>query len=228
MPRLDWESIQGLSLPERNIIALTHVGAILILANSVFYRSRYNWEYGGAEITDAQWDDIGHTIGRMEHELMSGLIGAILPHAMASLTGLTMLPCAGGIYTREDYPLLYAAIDPDYIIDADSFRVPDLRDKFPLGAGDNYPLSTEGGEEEVTLTVNTMPSHVHGDVPHEHSYWSAVPTIINGGLEAPASAATAVFEQTFSAQIEILETGGDNPHNNMPPFHALRWAIVAG
>lgn len=228
MPRLDWESIQGLSLPERNIIALTHVGAILILANSVFYRSRYNWSYGENELTDAQWDDVGHCIGRMEHELMSGLIGAILPHAMASLTGLTMLPCAGGTYNREDYPLLYAAIDTDFIIDADTFRVPDLRDKFPLGAGDNYPLGTEGGEEEVTLNIGHLPSHTHSNVPHEHGYISSVSTIINGGLEAPASAAIPFPDLTDAAVIEIDETGGDNPHNNMPPFYALRWAIVAG
>lgn len=228
MPRLDWESIQGLSLPERNIIALTHVGAILILANSVFYRQRYNWSFGENELTDAQWDDIGHCIGRMEHELMSGLIGAILPHVMASLTGLTMLPCAGGTYDRVDYPLLYAAIDADFIIDADTFRVPDLRDKFPLGAGDNYPLGTEGGEETVLLDLTTLPSHGHGNVPHQHTVTTAVSTIINGGLEAPASAAVPFLDETSAVSIEIDETGGDNPHNNMPPFLAIRWAIVAG
>ena len=228
MARLDWESIQGLSLPERNVIALTHVGAILILANSVFYRQRYNWTFGENELTDSQWDDIGHCIGRMEHELMSGLIGAIIPHVMGSLSGLTMLPCEGSTYLRVDYPLLYAAIDAEFIIDADSFRVPDLRDKFPLAAGDNYPIGTEGGEETVLLTISTLPSHTHGNVPHEHGYIEPISTVINGGLEAPASAATPFPNYTDSAIIEIDETGGDEPHNNMPPFVAIRWAIVAG
>lgn len=228
MPRLDWESIQQQAIAERNIIALTNVGAVLILANNVFYRARYNWEFGGSELTDAQWDEIGHVIGRMEHEIMSGLIGAILPHVMASLTGLTMLPCEGSTYLRVDYPLLYEAIDPVFIIDADSFKVPDLRDKFPLAAGDNYPIGTEGGEETHTITIDEMPRHLHRVEPHSHSELGVVSTIINGGLEAPASAAQVLPTQTGVEAPDTEFTGLDEPHNNMPPFVAVRWAIVAG
>lgn len=226
--KLDWFDIQETAIAEKRIIALTDVGAVLILACNTFYRQRYYWQYQGEDVDDSQWDDIGHAIGLMEHEIMSGLIGAILPHAMASLTGLNMLPCEGSTYNRTDWPLLYAALDAEFIIDADTFRVPDLRDKFPLGAGDNFPLGTEGGEEEVTLTVTTMPSHVHNNLPHDHNYLSAVPATINGGLEAPAFAAISSLDSTFPTQIEITETGGDEPHNNMPPFLAVRWAIVAG
>jgi len=149
MPRLDWESIQGLSLPERNVIALTHVGAILILANSVFYRQRYNWAYGGESVNDEQWDEIGHTIGRMEHELMSGLIGMIVPHFMGSIAGLNLLPCDGTVYNRVDYPLLYAALKVVFIIDEDTFRVPDLRAHFLLGESEDQPMGSYGGEENA-------------------------------------------------------------------------------
>jgi microcystin-dependent protein len=226
--KLDWEEIQAQSLNERNIIALTHVGAILILACNAFYRQRYFWQFGGEDITDTQWDEIGHTIGRMEHELMSGLIGAILPHVMASLTGLTMLPCEGSTYNRVDYPLLYAAIDAEFIIDADTFRVPDLRDKFPLAAGDNFPIGTTGGEEMHQLTIAEMPEHLHRVEPHTHSEIGAVASVINGGLEAPASAAQVLPTTTGLEAPDTEFTGGGEEHNNMPPFVAIRWAIVAG
>jgi len=226
--KLDWFDIQETAIAEKRIIALTDVGAVLILACNAFYRQRYYWQYQGEELTESQWDDVGHAIGLMEHEIMSGLIGAILPHAMASLTGLNMLPCEGSTYNRADWPLLYAALDAEFIIDADTFRVPDLRDKFPLGAGDNYPLGTEGGEETHVLTVTEMPSHDHSSPPHAHSEIGAVSTIINGGLEAPASAATPLPTTTGFETVTIDSTGGDEAHNNMPPFVAVRWAIVAG
>lgn len=228
MPPLDWEEIQGLSLPERNVIALTHVGAILILAQSVFYRKRYNWCFGLESVTDEQWDEIGHAIGRMEHEIMSGLIGAILPHVIGNISGLNMLPCDGAIYNREDYPLLYDALENTYQIDEYTFQVPDLRGKFMLGEGDGFLIADEGGTKEETLEIINLPAHSHSSPPHSHSEISAVSTIINGGLEAPASAAIPVPTTTGLESVTIDETGGDEPHNNMPPYHTVLFAIVAG
>ena len=37
-----------------------------------------------------------------------------------------------------------------------------------LGAGNKYQLGAEGGEDEVTLTVNQIPSHNHEAYPHKH------------------------------------------------------------
>lgn len=226
--KLDWLDIQAQSLPEKNVIALTHVGAILIMACSTFYRQRYYWQAGEDDITDAQWDDIGHTIGLMEHELMSGLIGAIIPHVMASLSDLTMLPCDGSIYNRVDYPLLYEAIDPQFIIDADTFTVPDLRDKFPMSEGDEFTIGATGGTAEETLTEGQMPSHSHENLPHAHSEVIAVPSIAGVGVDAPVPSSTASAGLTGLESVDIQNTGGGEPHNNLPPYVVVRWAIVAG
>jgi len=225
--KLDWFDIQETAIAEKRIIALTDVGAVLILACNAFYRQRYYWQYQGEEIDDSQWDDIGHAIGLMEHEIMSGLIGAILPHAMASLTGLNMLPCEGSTYNRTDWPLLYAALDTEFIIDADTFRVPDLRDKFPLGAGDNFPLGTEGGEEEHVLTVGELASHSHSSSPHAHSEITAVPSLADLGTGAPVPSATPSAGLTGFETVSIDATGDNEPHNNMPPYSVIAWVIVA-
>lgn len=228
MPRLDWESIQGLSLPERNVIALTHVGAILILANSVFYRQRYNWTNGAQPVTDDDWNEIGHCIGRMEHELMTGLVGVVLPHFLADISGLNMLPCDGAIYNREDYPLLYDALSVSFQLTEDTFFVPDLRGMFPRGEYEDEPMGSVGGEEFVTLSIDEIPSHTHENAPHSHSEIAAVSTIINGGLEAPASAATPLPTTTGLTSVTIENTGGGMPHENKPPYKTIGFAIVAG
>lgn len=159
---------------------------------------------------------------------MSGLIGVILPHVMASLTGLQMLPCEGSTYNRVDYPLLYEAIDAEFIIDADTFRVPDLRDKFPLAAGDNFPIGTEGGEETHVLSVAELASHSHNSSPHAHSEITAIPSLADLGTGAPVPSATVGAGLTGFETVSIDSTGASEPHNNMPPFVAIRWAIVAG
>lgn len=226
--KLDWLDIQAVSLPERNIIALTHVGAILILACNTFYRQRYYWQYGEEPVTDTQWDDIGHCIGLMEHELMSGLIGAILPHAIADISGLNMLPCNGDVYNRDDYPLLYEALGSTYQIDADTFRVPDLRDRFPMSEGIDFAIDDTGGTREETLTADQMPAHTHDNAPHAHTESVAIPSIGAAITGVPVPSASPSAGLTSFESISINPAGNDGPHNNMPPYLVLKWAIVAG
>jgi len=159
---------------------------------------------------------------------MSGLIGAILPHVIGDLTGLNLLPCDGAIYPKADYPLLYEKLDPVYIVDADTFRVPDLRDRFPLGAGTDFALDDTGGEQNHLLTVDEMPLHSHTNDPHFHTDGAAAPTLIAIGAGVPAPSAIPSAGITSSESISIHNTGGNEPHNNMPPFLAVHWAIVAG
>ena len=95
---------------------------------------------------------------------------------------------------------------------------PDLRGRFILSSGDgsgltNRTLSTTGGEESVTLTVEQMPSHAHGYYvpsagwpPGDHgnrsqNVWRSV---------EPAGTEPA---------------GGNQAHNNMPPYYVLAYIM---
>lgn len=55
------------------------------------------------------------------------LIGAILPYATLTPPDGT-LPCDGTTFNRADYPALYAALDPVYILDPDTFITPTSQD----------------------------------------------------------------------------------------------------
>ncbi len=147
------------------------------------------------------------------------LIGVIFPFATAALPA-NSLSCNGATYLRTDYPELYARIHSSLIVDADHFKVPDLRARFVTMASGSAPggltpktFNSTGGEERHTLTTSEMPSHSHSEV-------GAAAVIINGGLEAPASSAVPTPAITgFS--------GGGGPHENMPPWIAVNWAIWA-
>lgn len=92
---------------------------------------------------------------------------------------------------------------------------PDLRGRFVLGAGDKYKVNDKGGEETHKLTVSEMPSHTHNMPPFKTSntnpYIGQYQTK-EGGTGGPT------YWETGS-------TGGNDAHNNMPPYWALCWIM---
>ena len=93
-----------------------------------------------------------------------------------------------------------------------------LKDRFLLGAGDSYAAGSTGGEATHTLTVNEMPKHAHQ---------VAVPYSYDGNMR------TWKAEWTDNAPIPTngsptSNTGGDQPHNNMPPYISVyMWKRVS-
>jgi len=80
------------------------------------------------------------------------------------------------------------------------------------GTGD-YALGATGGEEEVTLTEAQMPSHNHGFI------------YANNRAAGTSPGPTNVGESTDQW---ILDAGGDEPHENRPPFLAVNmWQRTA-
>lgn len=61
--------------------------------------------------------------------------------------------------TTSDVPSGWTLCDGN---DVDGKSVPDLRDRFVVGAGGKYTDGETGGEDSVSLTESEMPSHRHG------------------------------------------------------------------
>lgn len=91
---------------------------------------------------------------------------------------------------------------------------PDLRGRFVLGAGTTHTVGSTGGSEEVTLTTEQMPEHTH---------------FFN--LNAGASSETSTFMALASCNVRAVESlesgesGGNQPHPNMPPYYALAYIM---
>lgn len=171
------------------------------------------------------------------------MIGMVIPFLNVTVPD-GCLECDGAIYDRVDYPELYAVIHPELKIDADTFRVPNLIDRIVMGASGDFgpnPAHQVYGEARVTLSAGEMPEHdhetiphAHSTIPHAHAEGIAIPTIINGGLEAPAASTTPAasvtgFETVIvnDANVTMLSAGGGESHNNIPPVYTLRYCVVA-
>jgi len=170
------------------------------------------------EVTDAQWDEIQAMVSSALRTIKMPILGTIFPFATQDPPP-NVLPCDGATYLRVDFPDLYAVIDPFFIVDADRFSVPDLRSRTILGVGSpaglsSYNVGDIGGEEKHQLTESELAGHVHS---------------------IPLTATTLAVEPgevTVLTPIPILtastgSTGGDSPHNNMQPYYALNYGIVA-
>jgi len=166
-----------------------------------------NWIQAGAVTIDEATEAASTLL-----EGFKPMLGSIFPFATA-LTPGNMLLCDGSTYNRVDYPDLYDVLDSAFIIDADTFRVPNMINRVSVGAGGDYSVGDTGGEKEHTLTVGEMPSH-------QHSIDGYVPGLAFAPGELPVFTDVAVPSGTGF-------TGGGGAHNNMQPYLAVKWGIVA-
>ena len=115
-----------------------------------------------------------------------------------------VLLCDGSTFDPGSYPELYDYLGTD--------TLPDLRGRFILGSGNGRDPGDVGGEETHTLTVDEMPAHTHDYVTAELSATTIV--IPDEPSAVPGPSITA-------------PTGGNQAHNNMPPFYVVQYGIVA-
>lgn len=122
-------------------------------------------------------------------------------------------------------------VPPDWQLCDGTNGMPNLRNRFVVGAGDAYPQRGEGGNDFVTLTPGQMPAHYHTgttDIGGAHKH-----DIRRGG-----SGSSGTFVDTTTAsyfwESEMLRTSGEHQHtfttstagnsepfDNRPAYYAL-------
>jgi microcystin-dependent protein len=145
--------------------------------------------------------------------------------------------CDGRALDAGKYPELADALGQSN----GSLQLPNLGGRTIIGVGkgkvrDGAKALTEralndfGGEEVHILTTSEMPKHSHAVTDPKHKHGN-VPTEEGrlgerGGFRSITSWNKG-SQDTFEAatNISIDPTGGDLPHNNMPPYWALHYII---
>lgn len=195
---------------------------------------RYIWVQSAETqepITDAQWDDLDASLSKAAKELMENALIGQVTFYICNPAPDGVLPCDGSTYLRVDYPELYAALDTAFIIDADTFVLPDLRGRFVVSVGtlgsNTYNLGDIGGEASHTLTIDEMPSHAHTDTGHSHTTGNSLPGLALAPGEEPVLVPNPLPAFTGSASANIQNTGGGGAHENRPPFLALNVGVYA-
>jgi len=140
------------------------------------------------------------------------------------------LYCNGQNVSRTTFANLFSAIGTTFGAGdgSSTFGLPDLRDRFPIGDNSiggadssrvsnyNTSLGDSGGEDEHQLSESEMPSH-------KHSFNKRG----DDGVGATGSSFSVVgFDTNIGGgDGDMNNTGGDQPHNNMPPFLAVSFII---
>lgn len=94
-----------------------------------------------------------------------------------------------------------------------------IQDTFLLAAGSTYAGGSTGGEAEHTLTVNEMPSHKHNFGGDGTKIIQNDSSINKTGTAYPTRAGINIgADWSDSGYLALLNTGGGQPHNNMPPY----------
>lgn len=81
-----------------------------------------------------------------------------------------------------------------------------IKDRFLLGAGDSYTAGSTGGEAMHTLTIGEMPPHSHEGKTYSGNNWDKKQWTFKS------------IYNSAEGSIGSTNTGGGQPHNNMPPY----------
>lgn len=94
-----------------------------------------------------------------------------------------------------------------------------VKDKFILAAGDVYKEGETGGEANHQLSSSEMPSHTHAVIKN---FGNAEIDVTNQPAWAIKMSASGIANVQSNPSVGGLAgigyTGGDTPHNNMPPY----------
>lgn len=166
----------------------------------------YGWRWMGlSDSEEALMESgIGYLIEAMGKAANScNMIGQIIIWPSTDLPEGVLL-CDGSPFDTDFYPELHAVLGND--------ELPDLRGRFVLGEGNGHTIGQTGGSETHTLTIAEMPTHSHG-------YTSALPSLST--IVVPDEPSAVPGPGTTAPE------GGNQPHNNMPPYYVLVYGIIA-
>lgn len=142
--------------------------------------------------------------------------------------------CDGQVIPISQYDALYSLLGTTYGGDGrTTFGLPDLRGRIPLGDGQNPVSSTTynrgqmGGQEQVTLKTENMPSHTHAVMASDDSGSQGEPMQgffgVANGIDAYAEPNNN--EVPLNSDVTGL-TGDANPVEIMQPTLCIHFIIA--
>ena len=136
--------------------------------------------------------------------------------------------CQGQLLSIAQNTALFSILGTTYGGNGiETFGLPDLRSRVPLGWGQGpgltlYNEGDTGGVESVALTDAQLPAHTHTAAGSSQARTTSSPS---GAVPAGGGYYTAAPNVSLSPSA-IGATGGNQPHENRQPFLALNFIIA--
>jgi microcystin-dependent protein len=144
--------------------------------------------------------------------------------------------CNGQLMPISQNTALFSLLGTTYGGDGKSnYALPNLQGCAPMQAGQGpglslRPLGETSGEQTVALLQTEMPAHSHSaqgssgsDQPSPaNNAWASGAKLGGGNVYAPSNPPTKVDMHPLATSF----AGGNQPHNNMPPFLGLTFIIA--
>jgi microcystin-dependent protein len=138
--------------------------------------------------------------------------------------------CNGQQLAIADNETLFQLIGTTYGGDGQqTFNLPDLQGRLPMHMGtvlgETFQIGQAGGEEEVTLTTQTMPVHNH---PFAATTDAGSATTPGDSTLARFAGHSAYFQGAPTAAMapgSLTAAGGSQPHDNLQPYLCVSFII---
>ena len=118
-----------------------------------------------------------------------------------------------------------------------TFQLPNLQSRVPMHfgpspGGETYFQGEIAGEENVTITISTMPGHNHNFVGSSQNAADARPsngvalaTVYQGSTAPTPLYGTPSPPQPLNPN-SLATVGGNQYHTNIQPYQAINWCIA--
>lgn len=105
-----------------------------------------------------------------------------------------------------------------------TFALPNLQGRMPLHVGAGYVQGQAGGATAHTLTTSELPAHTHNVRCNNNTG-----TVVSPQNNVWAGSTQNPYSTSFNASMRpesVTNTGGSQPHYNMPPYLVLNFIIA--
>mgnify|MGYP002507774350 FL=1 len=143
-------------------------------------------------------------------------VGNVQVAAGSSFIGAGTIPVGGIIMWSGSI----ASIPTGWALCNGSSGTPDLRDRFIVGAGNNYSVAGVGG-----TTDSQLPAHTHNVTNGSANSFTAVTSVSDEPVNQGGGGSVNVADQESSTTFTIQSAGISSTNQNLPPYYALAFIM---
>jgi microcystin-dependent protein len=137
--------------------------------------------------------------------------------------------CNGQLLPINQNQALFSLLGTTYGGDGQqTFALPNLQGRVPIYVGNGHSQGNQGGEQNHTLTISELPTHVHAGQATTATATTNAPDTTVLLAQSAASSLYAAADANLQplAPNALGNAGGSQPHQNMQPFLVLNFCIA--